>query len=65
VLPWYLHRLVIETPDVAEHVMHVLDRNRRETFVPVIYRIVPLAQLVVPGLVSRVQARVGRARTQK
>jgi short-subunit dehydrogenase len=65
VLPWYLHRLVIDTPDVAEHVMRVLERNRRETFVPAIYRIVPLAQLLVPGVVSRVQTRVGRARTPK
>jgi hypothetical protein len=45
--------------------MRVLERNRRETFVPAIYRIVPLAQLLVPGVVSRVQTRVGRARTPK
>jgi uncharacterized protein len=65
VLPRYLHPLLIDPPDVAEHVMRVLERNRRETFVPVIYRVVPLAQLLVPGLVARVQTRVSRARRPK
>ncbi len=50
-------RLVIEPDDVARHVLHVLDRDKRETFVPRIYRLAALAQALVPGLVARGASR--------
>jgi short-subunit dehydrogenase len=46
-------RLVIEPDDVARHVLHVLDRDKRETFVPRVYRLAALAQALAPGLVAR------------
>jgi short-subunit dehydrogenase len=64
-LPPLLRRIVIDPPDVARHVMSVLERNRRETFVPAYYRIVPLVQALFPGLVARAEARSGAARTPK
>lgn len=48
-----LRHVVIGPREVALHVMDVLDRNRRETFVPAWYRIAPLAQALAPGLVAR------------
>jgi short-subunit dehydrogenase len=47
-------RLVIEPDQVAQHVLKVIKRDKRETFVPGWYRIAALAQAVVPGLVSRI-----------
>jgi short-subunit dehydrogenase len=52
-------RLVIEPEDVARHVLHVLDHNKRETFVPRVYRLAALAQAFVPGLVARAAGRSG------
>ena len=52
-----LRRLVIEPDDVARHVLHVIDHNRRETFVPRWYRVALLAQALAPGLVARFSAR--------
>jgi uncharacterized protein len=52
-------RLVIGPDDVARHVLHVLDRDKRETFVPRIYRLAALAQALAPGLVARGAARSG------
>ena len=53
----FVRRLVIEPEDVAQHVIRVLDRGRRETFVPAWYRAVALAQALVPGLVARFARR--------
>ncbi|MDX6503344.1 MAG: uncharacterized protein QOE29_469 [Gaiellaceae bacterium] len=64
-LPRPLRRVVIDPPDVARHIVRVLERNRRETYVPSYYRIVPLAQALLPGLVARAQARVSGARRPK
>jgi short-subunit dehydrogenase len=55
-------RLVSQPEKVAEHVEHVLKRNRRETVVPRWYRVAPLAQALIPGLVHRA---VSRARYRK
>ena len=55
-------RLVIEPTDVARHVVHVVENDRRETFVPRIYRLAAIAQAVVPGLVGRAGARSGYRR---
>ncbi len=50
-------RLVIEPDDVARHVLRVLDRDKRETFVPRIYRAAALVQAVAPSLVARFAGR--------
>jgi short-subunit dehydrogenase len=55
-------RLVIDPTDVARHVVHVVENDRRETFVPRIYRLAAIAQAVVPGLVGRAGARSGYRR---
>ena len=52
-----MRRLVIDPEDVARHIVSVVERDRRETFVPWWYRGAMLAQAVAPGLVSRVFAR--------
>ena len=52
-------RLVIEPDDVARHVLQVLDRDKRETFVPRVYRLAALVQALAPGLVARAGARSG------
>ena len=54
-----LRRVVIAPEDVARHVMRVLERDRRETFVPRWYRAAPLAQALAPSLLARVLARAG------
>ncbi len=60
-----LGRLVARPDKIARHVERVVDRNRRETVVPAWYRIAPLAQALVPGLVHRAvsRARYRRARS--
>jgi uncharacterized protein len=55
----FMRRLVIEPEDVARHVLKVLDRDKRETFVPWFYRAAALAQAVVPGVVARIASRSG------
>jgi short-subunit dehydrogenase len=52
-----LRRVVIGPEDVARHVMRVLERDRRETFVPGWYRIAAVAQALAPSLVARALAR--------
>jgi uncharacterized protein len=54
-----MRTLVLEPEDVARHVLHVLDRNRRETFVPRVFRIAMLAQALFPGMVTRLASRSG------
>jgi uncharacterized protein len=56
-----LRHVVVAPEDVARHVVGVLERNRRETFVPSWYRIAMLAQGLAPSLVARA---VGRARNR-
>ena len=53
----FVRRLVIEPAAVAERVVHALERDRSEVFVPGWYRIAPLAQAVAPGLVARAGRR--------
>jgi short-subunit dehydrogenase len=59
VLPKAIEWMVIDPPDVARHVMTVLERNKRETFVPWYYRIAAISQAVLPGVVAAAQARLG------
>jgi uncharacterized protein len=54
-----LRHAVAAPDDVATHVIGVLDRNRRETFVPSWYRIAMVAQGLAPSLVARAVARAG------
>jgi short-subunit dehydrogenase len=59
-----LWRHAVVGPDrVARHVLRVLDRDRRETFVPAWYRAAAVAQAIAPGLFSRLLARAGKERT--
>jgi hypothetical protein len=49
--------LVVEPELVAERLLDAVEQDRREVFVPRWYRIAPLAQALVPGIVARVAAR--------
>jgi short-subunit dehydrogenase len=49
----------VEPEHVAEHVVKVLERDKRETFVPAWYRVAAVAQALAPGLVARLAARSG------
>jgi short-subunit dehydrogenase len=49
--------LVIEPELVARRVVAAVERDRREVFVPRLYRIAPLAQALLPGFVSRAGQR--------
>jgi short-subunit dehydrogenase len=54
-----LRKLVVDPEHVARHVVRVIERDRRETFVPAWYRVAALAQALVPGLMARVATRSG------
>jgi short-subunit dehydrogenase len=54
-----LRRLVVGPEHVARHVLKVIDRDKRETFVPRWYRVATVAQALVPGLVARMSGRAG------
>jgi short-subunit dehydrogenase len=56
-----LRRLVVAPEHVAQHVLKVLERDTRETFVPRWYRVAAVAQALAPGLVARLSSR-GRIR---
>jgi short-subunit dehydrogenase len=49
--------LVVEPELVAERVVRAVERDRRELFVPRWYRVAPLAQVFLPGLVARIGRR--------
>jgi uncharacterized protein len=55
-----LRHTVLTPDDIARHVVGVLDRNRRETFVPNWYRAAMLAQALAPSLVARAIAGRGK-----
>jgi len=42
---------------VARHVLRVIKRDKRETFVPRWYRVGAVAQALAPGLVARLLFR--------
>ena len=58
----FFRRAVIRPDDVARHILRVLERNRRESFVPRWYRVFAIAQALAPGLVARLVARSGYRR---
>ncbi|MFL5946135.1 MAG: SDR family NAD(P)-dependent oxidoreductase [Gaiellaceae bacterium] len=57
-----LRRLVVEPEDVARHVIKVIERDKRETFVPRWYRVAALAQSLAPGAMARIASRSGYRR---
>jgi short-subunit dehydrogenase len=54
-----MRRLVVGPEHIAKHVLHVIARDKRETFVPAWYRAAAVAQALVPGLVARLSSRSG------
>ena len=57
-----LRRLVVEPEYVADHVIKVIERDKRETFVPWVYRLAIVAQSLAPGLLTRMSHRAGYRR---
>ena len=53
----FVRSLVIEPEEAAERVVAAVEHDRREVFVPRIYRIAPFAQVLAPGLVARAGGR--------
>jgi short-subunit dehydrogenase len=54
-----LRRLVVGPEHVARHVLRVLRRDKRETFVPRWYRAAAVAQALAPGLFGRLLSGSG------
>jgi short-subunit dehydrogenase len=54
-----LRRLVVGPEHVARHVVKVIERDKRETFVPGWYRVAAIAQALAPGIVARMSSRSG------
>ena len=52
-----LRRAVVGPEHIARHIVRVVERDRRETFVPWWYRSAALAQALAPGAVARVLTR--------
>jgi short-subunit dehydrogenase len=59
VFPKAVHPVIVEPEDVARAILKAVDRNKREVFVPRLYRIGMLSQALFPGIIARV-ARSGR-----
>jgi short-subunit dehydrogenase len=57
-----MRRLVVDPEHVARHVLKVIERDKRETFVPRWYRAAAVAQALAPALVARLSARSGYRR---
>jgi NAD(P)-dependent dehydrogenase (short-subunit alcohol dehydrogenase family) len=53
----FVRALVVEPELVAERIVSAVEEGRREVFVPRLYRIVPLAQALLPRLVARAGTR--------
>ncbi len=60
-----LRRIVIEPPAVAAAILAAIERDRREVFIPRLYRVAAVAQALAPGLVARaIGRRAYRARAE-
>ena len=59
----FFRRAVIGPDDVARHILRVLEKDRRESFIPRWYRAFAIAQVLVPSLVARLVARSGYRRS--
>jgi NAD(P)-dependent dehydrogenase (short-subunit alcohol dehydrogenase family) len=53
----FVRALVVEPELVAKRIVSAVEEGRREVFVPRLYRIAPLAQALLPGLVARAGRR--------
>ena len=53
-----LRRLVVEPEVVARVILRAVARDKREVYVPRVYRAAALAQALAPGLVARLLAQV-------
>jgi uncharacterized protein len=58
-----MRRLVVSPEYTARHVLKVIERNKRETFVPGWYRLAGLAQALAPRVVARAAGRSGHRRS--
>jgi short-subunit dehydrogenase len=58
-----IRRLVVGPEHVARHVVNVIRRDKRETFVPRWYRVGAVAQALTPGLVARLLSRTDPRRS--
>jgi short-subunit dehydrogenase len=56
----FVRSLVIEPDEVAERIVAAVERDRREIFVPRLYRIAPLAQALLPGVIAHLGGRGAR-----
>ena len=56
----FVRSLVIEPDEVAERIVAAVERGRREIFVPRLYRIAPVAQALLPGVIARLGGRGAR-----
>jgi short-subunit dehydrogenase len=56
----FVRSLVIDPDEVAERIVGAVERDRREIFVPRVYRIAPLAQALLPGVIARFGGRGAR-----
>ena len=56
----FVRSLVIDPDEVAERIVAAVERDRREIFVPRLYRIAPLAQALLPGVIARLGGRGAR-----
>jgi short-subunit dehydrogenase len=52
-----LRQLVVGPEHIARHVVKVIERDKRETFVPRWYRIPAVVQALAPGLLGRIASR--------
>ena len=59
----FFRRAVIGPDDVATHILRVLEKDRRESFIPRWYRVFAIGQVLVPSLVARLVARSGYRRS--
>jgi len=57
-----LRRLVVDPEHVARQVLRVIERDKRETFVPRWYRLAAIAQALAPGVLARLASRSGYRR---
>ena len=55
-----VYRVVVKPDAIAAHLLDVLDRDRRDTFVPGWYRAVALAHALAPATVGRLLAAASR-----
>jgi len=59
----FFRRAVIGPEAVASHILRVLEKDRRESFVPRWYRAFAIGQVLFPSLVARLVARSGYRRS--